>query len=139
MPTIIPASALGKNGTVAPSNRIVLGGIGLGPRGREDLRAFLIQPEVQFVMIADPQAVRQEVVRVMVNRRYNNQDCAKTADMFHVYDRKDIDAVLILTAPLNHLVGVAPCSSPRATVGTLSRQFSRSRRARTCIAKNPAA
>lgn len=97
MPTIIPASALGKNGTVAPSNRIVVGGIGLGPRGREDLSAFLIQPDVQFVMIADVQAVRQEVVRVMVNRRYNNQDCAKTADMFQVYDRKDIDAVLIAT------------------------------------------
>ena len=29
MPTIIPASALGKNGSVAPSNRIVLGGIGV--------------------------------------------------------------------------------------------------------------
>jgi len=29
MPTIIPASALGKNGTVAPSNPIVPGGIGL--------------------------------------------------------------------------------------------------------------
>lgn len=102
MPTIIPASALGKNGTVAPSNRIVLGGVGLGPRGREDLRAFLQQPEVQFVMIADPQAVRQEVVRVMANRHYNNQDCAKTADMFHVYDRKDIDAVLIATGDRWH-------------------------------------
>jgi hypothetical protein len=34
MPTIIPASALGMNGTVAPSNRIVLGGFGIGPRGR---------------------------------------------------------------------------------------------------------
>lgn len=30
MPTTIPASALGKDGSVAPSNRIVLGGIGLG-------------------------------------------------------------------------------------------------------------
>lgn len=97
MPTIIPASALGKNGTVAPSNRIVLGGIGLGPRGREDLSAFLKQPEVQFVMIADCQAVRQEVVRVMVNRRYNNQDCAKTREMFDVLGRPDIDAVLIAT------------------------------------------
>ena len=97
MPTIIPASALGMNGTVAPSNRIVLGGIGIGPRGREDLSAFLKQPDVQFVMIADVQSVRQEVVRVMVNRRYNNQDCAKTRDMFEVLGRPDIDAVLIAT------------------------------------------
>lgn len=97
MPTIIPASALGMNGTVAPSNRIVLGGIGIGPRGREDLSAFLKQPDVQFVMIADVQSVRQEVVRVMVNRRYNNQDCAKTREMFDVLGRPDIDAVLIAT------------------------------------------
>jgi hypothetical protein len=45
MPTIIPTSVLGKNGAVAPSNRIVLGGIGIGPRGREDLKAFLLQPD----------------------------------------------------------------------------------------------
>jgi len=32
LPWHIPASALGKGGTVAPSERIVLGGIGLGGR-----------------------------------------------------------------------------------------------------------
>ena len=31
MPTIIPASALGRGGAVAPSERIVLGAIGIGP------------------------------------------------------------------------------------------------------------
>ena len=34
MPTIIPSSALGLGGAVAPSERIVLGGIGIGGRGR---------------------------------------------------------------------------------------------------------
>jgi hypothetical protein len=48
MPTIIPASALGKNGTVAPSNRIVVGGIGIGPRGREVLKG-LPEPERRAV------------------------------------------------------------------------------------------
>ena len=97
MPTIIPASALGKNGTVAPSNRIVLGGIGIGPRGREDLKAFLSQSDVQFVTIADVQEARREVVRVMANRQYGNQDCTKTREMFEVLGRSDIDAVLIAT------------------------------------------
>ena len=104
MPTIIPASALGKNGTVAPSNRIVLGGIGLGPRGREDLKAFLAQPDVQFVMIADVQETRREVVRVMANRQYENQDCVKTREMAEVLARKDIDAVLIATGDRWHAV-----------------------------------
>jgi predicted dehydrogenase len=102
MPTIIPASALGMNGTVAPSNRIVLGGIGLGPRGQEVLRSFLRQPEVQFVMIADVQSVRREAVRVRVNRHYQNQDCTETRDMFDVLGRSDIDAVLIATGDRWH-------------------------------------
>src|SRR5262245_27653172 len=36
-PNIIPSSALGKDGAVAPSERIVLGGIGIGNRGTYDL------------------------------------------------------------------------------------------------------
>jgi predicted dehydrogenase len=102
MPTIIPASALGMNGTVAPSNRIVVGGIGLGPRGQQVLRSFLKQPEVQFVTIADVQAARREVVRVMVNRHYQNQECTETRDMFDVMGRPDIDAVLIATGDRWH-------------------------------------
>ena len=102
MPTIIPASALGLNGPVAPSNRIVVGGIGLGPRGQEVLRSFLKQPDVQFVMIADVQSVRREAVRVRVNRHYQNQDCTETRDMFDVLGRPDIDAVLIATGDRWH-------------------------------------
>jgi len=97
MPSIIPASALGKNGTVAPSNRIVVGAIGIGPRGRRDLGCFLKQPDVQFVAIADVQEARRETVRKMANRHYGNDDCYKTRDMFEVLGRDDIDAVLIAT------------------------------------------
>lgn len=103
-PTIIRSSALGKNGTVAPSNRIVVAGIGLGPRGREDLKSFLSQKDVQFVAIADVQKARREVVRVMANRQYNNQDCAETSEMFDVLGRNDIDAVLIATGDRWHTV-----------------------------------
>ena len=102
VPTFIPASALGRDGTVAPSNRIVVGGIGLGPRGREVLKAFLGQPEVQFVMIADVQETRREVVRVMANRHHGNQDCVKTRDMYEVLARPDIDAVVIATGDRWH-------------------------------------
>jgi predicted dehydrogenase len=106
MPAIIPASALGKNGTVAPSNRIVMGGIGIGPRGREDLGAFLKQPDVQFVAIADVQEARRETVRRMANRQYGNEDCTKTRDMFEVLGRADIDAVLIATGDHWHALGI---------------------------------
>jgi predicted dehydrogenase len=103
-PLVIPGSVLGLNGAVAPSNRITVGGIGLGPRGREVLKSFLSQRDVQFVMIADVQETRREVVRVMVNRAYENQDCAKTGEMFDVLGRKDIDAVVIATGDRWHAV-----------------------------------
>jgi len=41
LPYYIPASALGRNGAVAPSERIVMGGIGIGGRGSYDLGALL--------------------------------------------------------------------------------------------------
>ena len=52
-PTIIPSSALGLDGTVAPSERIVIGGIGIGNRGTYDLGCFLQQDDVQFAAICD--------------------------------------------------------------------------------------
>jgi hypothetical protein len=53
MSAIVPASVLGKNENVAPGNRITIGGIGLGPRGRQVFAAFLSQPDVRFVAIAN--------------------------------------------------------------------------------------
>ena len=105
MPAIIPASALGKNGTVAPSNRIVVGGIGVGPRGRQVLKSFLTAKDVQFVAIADVQKARREIVRRTVNREYGNEDCKSHRDMREVLDRKDIDAVLITTGDRWHAPG----------------------------------
>ena len=52
-PTIIPASALGLDGAVPPSERIVVGGIGIGRRGEYDLGCFLQQPDVQFTAVCD--------------------------------------------------------------------------------------
>ena len=47
-PTIIPSSALGLDGSVAPSERLIIGGIGIGNRGLYDLGCFLEQSDVQF-------------------------------------------------------------------------------------------
>lgn len=105
MPTIIPASALGKNGSVAPSNRIVMGGIGIGPRGRQVLSCFLSQPDVQFVAIADVQEARRETVRRMANKQYGNEDCYKCGDMMEILAREDIDAVQITTGDRWHALG----------------------------------
>jgi hypothetical protein len=113
MPTIIPASVLGQNGNVAPSNRIVVAGIGLGPRGRDVLGCFLKQPDCQFVAIADVQKERSEIVRRTVDRHYGNEDCKSYRDMRELLARKDIDAVLIATGDRWH----APASILAARAG----------------------
>src|SRR5713226_5663198 len=59
LPCIIPASALGADGRPAPSERIVMGGIGIGNQGGGDLGAFLGRKDVQYVAVCDvKQAVR---------------------------------------------------------------------------------
>ena len=52
-PSIIPSTALGKDGAVSPSERIVVGGIGIGRRGGYDLSCFLPEADVQFVAVCD--------------------------------------------------------------------------------------
>ena len=101
-PAIIPSSALGRNGATAPSNRILLGAIGIGPRGREVLGSFLKQPDVQFVAVADVQRERREIVKRIADRHYANQDCHACRDMHEILGRDDIDAVLIATGDRWH-------------------------------------
>ena len=96
-PWFIPARALGRDGAVAPSERIVLGGIGLGPRGQYDLSVMLPEKDVQFVAICDVQRSRRERVKQIVDEHYGNQDCVMYRDLFELLGRPDIDAVLIAT------------------------------------------
>ena len=75
VPCIIPASVLGRNGTVPPSERIVLGGMGVGGRGSYVLSWMLPEPDVQFVAICDAKKSSREAVKRTVDTRYGNQDC----------------------------------------------------------------
>ena len=102
LPAIIPGSALGANGSVAPSERITVGGIGLGGRGSYVLSEFLKFPEAQFVAIADCQLSRREKVKKTVDEHYGSTDCTAYRDMFDVLGRDDIDAVLIATGDRWH-------------------------------------
>ncbi len=101
-PSIIPASALGKDGVAAPSDRIVMGGIGIGNRGTYDLSCFLPEPDVQFVAVCDVKAVRRAAVKKIIDDKNGNQDCKTYSDMRELLDRPDIDAVLIATGPNWH-------------------------------------
>ncbi|HWQ93083.1 MAG TPA: Gfo/Idh/MocA family oxidoreductase [Clostridia bacterium] len=97
-PQIVPSTVLGKGG-VAPSERIVLGAIGIGNRGSYVLGCFLEEPDVQFVAIADVKADRRKAVKARADAKYNNQDCAMYRDLRELLARQDIDAVLVATGP----------------------------------------
>jgi len=103
MPTIITSTALGTGGRVPASERIVLGGIGIGNRGSSDLRWMLPEKDVQFVAVCDPQRKRAESVKQMVDTRYGNKDCAIYHDTPEfLAERTDIDALLVTTGDRWH-------------------------------------
>lgn len=102
-PTLVPISVLGRNGTVAPSERIVLGGIGIGGRGTHDLNWMLPEPDVQFVATCDPNRARREAVKKLVDNRYGNTDCKLYGNLKEfLAERTDIDAVLSTTGDRLH-------------------------------------
>lgn len=96
-PLIIPASALGRDGRPAPSERLTMGGIGMGGRGTGDLGDFLGRREVQVVAVCDVVKANRERAKGNVDRRYGNTDCVAVNDFREITHRNDIDLVLIGT------------------------------------------
>jgi hypothetical protein len=103
-PWIIPSSALGRDGAVAPSERIVMGGIGLGARGTGNLQGWILpDPQAQFVAICDIRRERREAIKKIVDTKYGNTDCKMYRDIrAFLAERSDIDAVLIATGDRWH-------------------------------------
>jgi len=102
LPYVIPSTALGKDGVVAPSDRIVLGAMGIGNRGSYDLGCILREPDVRCVAVCEVQASRRQRAKKMVDGKYGNKDCVTYRDFREMFARKDIDALLIATGPNWH-------------------------------------
>ncbi len=96
-PYIIPASALGKEGVAAPSERIVLGVIGTGGQARGLTGNAIQQPDVQVVALCDVNAKTVAEAKGQVDEFYGNQDCWTCRDFRELNAREDIDAVIIGT------------------------------------------
>lgn len=102
-PSIVPARALGRAaGVAAPSERITLGVIGIGPRCTYDLTAMLKEKDVQCVAISDVQKSRRDAGKQLVDKSYGNTDCRLHRDFRELLGRNDIDAVLIATGDRWH-------------------------------------
>jgi len=102
-PEIIRASALGKEGAVPPSERILMGGIGLRGRGMGDLGWLLPEQDIRFLAICDAQKGPREKVKQTVDARYGNSDCAMYPEIREfLAARTDLDAVLMATGDRWH-------------------------------------
>jgi len=91
LPTIVPSRVLGAD---APSNKIVMGAIGVGSMGRGDLGGFLGDSRVRVVGVCDVDRKHQQRAKSMVDGRYKNQDCKTYLDYRELIGRGDLDAVM---------------------------------------------
>jgi len=94
-PSIVNASALGRAGAVAPSDRIVMAGIGFGMQGPSNMGSFLGKNEVQWVAVCDLDDVPLQKAQGTVNANYGNKDCVTYKDYRELFARGDLDAVSI--------------------------------------------
>jgi predicted dehydrogenase len=111
-PYIVSSSALGKSGSVAPSNRIVMGSIGVGGQGTAKMRAFLGNEDVQVVAVCDVVAARRQKAKGIVDNHYGGKGCAAYNDFRDLLARDDIDAVVI--APQDHWHALMAVAAARA-------------------------
>ncbi len=96
-PSIVPASALGRSGRSAPSERITVGCVGMGGQGQGDMRGFLQQDDAHVVAVCDVDDLHRGRGLDIVNQRYGNKDCAGYGDFRELIARDDIDVVQITT------------------------------------------
>ena len=112
VPYIVRSSAMGKDGSIPPSERIVMGAIGVGGQGTRHIGGgiwvqgggFLSKPYVQFVAVCDVNANNRDNARDIVNKYYGNKDCAGYSDFRQLAERKDIDVVLVGTPDHWHVL-----------------------------------
>ncbi len=117
-PTIIPASALGKDKRPSPSNRITMGVVGWGMMGPGNTAAFLKENDCQVVAACDLDSIPLQKAVDTINNHYGNKDCAAYHDYRKMMARDDIDAVMLAVPDHWHaLTAVEACRQGKDVYG----------------------
>lgn len=140
-PWIVSLKAFAAGDAIAPSDKITLGVIGIGPRCRYDMKSILTLPDVQCVAIADVQESRRDTGKALVDTHYGNSDCKLYRDFRELLARDDIDAVIIATGDRWHaaasiaaaeagkdVYSEKPCGITIADCQAISETFARTKR-----------
>lgn len=96
-PTVIPSSALGKDGAVAPSERLTFAAIGTGGKGRHNLGVLMKHPEVEVVALCDPADKHLAEATGMVQRKTNKAGVKGYPDYRQMLAAHSCDIVCVST------------------------------------------
>lgn len=98
-PYFVPSTVLGKDGGVAPSNRIAMVHIGVGGQGKHHLEVQSKRNDVQIVGVCDVDRRHLDVAREKLREAYGSDAGIRfVQDFRHLLDYKDeFDAALIAT------------------------------------------
>jgi len=135
LPDIVPSTALSGPGRIPPSDRIVMGSIGVGGMGTNNMRAFLARADVQVVAVCDvveasneyghwykkgwngPWFGREPARKIVEdyyahrNRKGRFRGCDAYLDFRELAARDDIDAVCITTPDHWHAIQVVTAAA----------------------------
>ncbi len=104
LPTIVPAHVLGGKGKTAPSDKVVMGSIGVGGMGTGHIRSFIGYDDVQYAAVCDVNGEHRLRAKKIVDDTYGNKDCTGYNDFRELLARPDIDAVVIATPEHWHVL-----------------------------------
>lgn len=113
--TILPSWTI-KGVRIPPSDRVVLGFIGLGRQALSDFSSFSSCPGVQVVACCDVDSIKRERFKRRVEAWQKGQGVAQRCDMYEFYEemleRKDIDAIEVASPDHWHaLMAIHACQS----------------------------
>jgi len=95
VPSLIPASALGRAGRPAPSERIVIGIVGWGMMGPGNTAGLIAEKDCQIVAACDLDSRPLQDAVAFINKKNANTDCKAYHDYREMMARPDLDAVML--------------------------------------------
>ena len=99
-PLVLSSQVLGRQGNIAPNDKIVVGMVGYGGRGNEILggpQGGFLSGDFKTVAICDSRKGQVDRGVERVNKQYNNTDCKGYNKYEDVLAREDIHAVVVAT------------------------------------------
>ncbi|MFD2599376.1 Gfo/Idh/MocA family protein [Sphingobacterium corticis] len=102
--TIVPRHVLGGSGFVAPSDKLMIAGIGVGGKGESDIKAFHDSGKAEIAFLCDVDDRRSARTRERFPKAKYYKDYREMLDKEH----KHIDAVSVSGPDHNHAIHALP-------------------------------